>query len=96
MFNVYSLVPETGNLKKRLQNFNSLCQGTVSSESAKMCRAKRSRAELKHFEKLNFNVNGLPISEQSHRLHITITFEASRIHYSNPILRCLWTMNHEL
>ena len=43
-----------------------LCQGYVSGESAKMCRAKGSRAELKHFEKRMMNVNGL-----SYRLHIT-------------------------
>ena len=41
-----------------------LCQGSVSSESAKMCVGKEALAELKHFEKLKMNVNGLPILER--------------------------------
>jgi len=47
---------------------------------------KRSIAELKHFEKLNLNVNGLPISERSHRLRITLGLSAVLI-FRVPLAR---------
>ena len=57
-----------------------LCQGSVSSESAKMCPSQRSKAELKHFEKLKINVNGLPISERS----------VAPLAYNEQVLPLLW------
>jgi phosphoserine aminotransferase len=44
-----------------------------------MCRAKEAEL-LKHFENEMMNVNGLPISERSHRLHLTSSSLAKHKH----------------